>query len=71
MAIDFDEIFRTMEEIHEKTGDLLAITERARTAAGIVNHVGVFQFTVAQKTDLKDKYNSLKAELVSLFGNLP
>jgi len=71
MAIDFDQVFHTVEEIHEKTGDLLAITQLARIGAVVVEQVGTFQFTVVQKMALKDKYNSLKADLVNLFGNLP
>lgn len=71
MPIDFDEVFHTVEEIHEKVGELLIITELARIGAVVVEQVGTFRFTAAQKTALKNRYNSLKAELVGLFGGLP
>lgn len=71
MPIDFNEVFRTAEEITEKTQELLEITRLARTAAVIVDQVGVFQFTTAQKTALKNRYDSLKAEITTLWQNLP
>lgn len=36
MAIDFNEVFRTVEEIHEKTSELLEIVRLARIAAVVV-----------------------------------
>lgn len=36
MAIDFDEVFRTAEEIQKKTGELVEITHLARVAAVVV-----------------------------------
>ena len=71
MAIDFDKVFKTAEEIHEKTGELLAITDLARIGAVVVEQVGTFQFTTAQKTALKGKYDSLKAEIATLWQDLP
>ena len=71
MAIDFNEVFHTAEEMHGKVSDLLVIVELARIGAVAVEQVGTFKFTVAQKTALKNKYNSLKAELINLYQALP
>lgn len=71
MAIDFDEVFKTAEKIQEKTDELVEITRLARIAAVVVERVGTFHFTVAQKTALKSKYDSLKAEITILWQLLP
>jgi hypothetical protein len=71
MAIDFDEVYNSLHNIQTKVDRMLSIVDLAKEAKVVVNDVGTFNFTTAQKTDLKNLYESLKSELVILFGALP
>lgn len=71
MPIDFDKTYNTVHAIQTKVGELLQIVLLAREAKVTVGLVGDFEFTAEQKTALRGKYDTLKAEMISLFQTLP
>lgn len=71
MAINFDEVYNTVHEIQTKVDELLSIVDLAKVGKVVIEQVGEFNFTTAQKTALKDKYSSLKSEISGLFQELP
>lgn len=71
MAINFDEVHNSLFNIQIRVSKMLEIVDLARSPQVAVEHVGTFNFTTAQKTALKVEYESLKAEIANLFGELP
>ena len=71
MAIDFDKVFKTLNEIQTLISQIVPIARLIRDGKVSVDHIGGVYFTSEQKAILASKYTSIKAEVTSLFKTLP
>ena len=70
-AVDYKELQVTHDALVEQLSGLNTLIRVGRAGKVSVDHVGDIEFTVAQKADLVTKYNTIKANMVILFGELP
>ena len=71
MAIDFNEVFETLHSLQIKIDEIRAIAKLASDGGVTVPYIGDINLTAAQKNVLKAEYDNLKAEVATLWGNLP
>lgn len=71
MAVDFVAVKLTVDTMHRRVGVLSQLVDEAASGGYESAHLSGKSFTAAEKTNLTDQYNALKAELVILFGLLP
>ena len=71
MAIDFDEVYETLHSIQTKIDDIMRVVYTANAGKVTVPCIGDIEFTAGQKTILRNEYNSLKAEIATLWQGLP
>lgn len=71
MAIDFNEVFESLHSIQTKIDSIRQIAKIASDGGITVPYIGDMVLTTAQKTILKNEYDSLKAEIATLWQSLP
>ncbi len=71
MPINFNEVYESLYNIQDKVSRMMLIVQLAKKGECVVDNVGTFTFTVAQKTMLKNQYLSLKAEIKTFWETLP
>ncbi len=67
MAIDFNEVFESLHSIQTRMDSIKSIAQVASDGGVDVPHIGLIEFTTAQKSTLKDEYNALKDEITTLW----
>lgn len=71
MAIDFGEVFESLHNIQTEFDKIMRIANLAKQGKVVVDNVGTFNFTTAQKNALKNEYERLKVNINNYFGELP
>ena len=71
MAIDYQAISETIHAMQKRLNDLHSLVRVGTEGKVVVDLIGDIEFTATQKQALVAKYNEVKAELVTLFGQLP
>ena len=69
--MDFDAVLKTVHDLQGKINDLFNLVGSAREAKFSHKELGDIPFTVEQKQKLVTKYQTLKADIATLFGKLP
>ena len=71
MAIDYKVLQETKDALQEKVSELGDLIRVGREGKVKVDLVGDINFTAAQKTGLVTKYNIIKSDMATIFGELP
>lgn len=71
MPIDFEAVLTTVTEMQGKVNELYDVVGTAKAAKHSTRHVGDIPFTEAEKQALVIKYQGIKTDMQTLFGQLP
>lgn len=71
MAVDFEAVKKTVDDLSEKANELQGLVVEAIGGVYESRSLGEKNFTSVEKTSLVSKYNTLKSELQTLYTQLP